>query len=535
MGRDRAHRGRGAWAKRTRGTKPSGTFSPYGASYRVRLPDVPVRMSTAAALIGSTLAGRFRITSFLGEGAMATVYRGVQDADPREVAVKVMHPELARDTTFAKRFRREAKAASRLNHRNTVQIIDYGVDGNVAYIAMELLQGRDLFEILSVERRLSEARAARILIDVCDVLTVAHDQGVVHRDLKPENIMILGQPDAAGRERIKVLDFGIAKILDKEQPQKEGGEGGDAPPISAAPSSAITTVGVIVGTPEYMSPEQCRGEGVDQRSDIYACGVLLYQLVTGQIPFSGDSIIDIALKHIRQPPPRPSHATPFMHKGLEAIILTALEKWPAQRQQSATELKAALEKVLPELRTTPHRLGGTSREDAPTSAARRNIAEVPVESVRFAHATIPEQSTLPSEELTIKRKGIKPAASPDDAERDTDPEGGKISKDGVIIRVPADAEPVLGSSPTIPAAPSVTDTLATGREPPPGLKKPASPKPPIVVSVPSDTRKAAAPLATDKPRAVARKKKGGTSFWLLVPIAVLVGITVGAVVFFLTQ
>ena len=464
---------------------------------------------------------------------MATVYRGVQDADPREVAVKVMHPELARDTTFAKRFRREAKAASRLNHRNTVQIIDYGVDGNVAYIAMELLQGRDLFEILSVERRLAEARAARILMEVCDVLTTAHEQGVVHRDLKPENIMLLGQTDAAGRERIKVLDFGIAKILDKEP--KEG-EGGDTGPISAAPSSAITTVGVIVGTPEYMSPEQCRGEAVDPRSDIYACGVLLYQLVTGQIPFSGDSIIDIALKHIRQPPPRPSHATPFMHKGLEAIILTALEKWPAQRQQSAVELKAALEKVLPELRTTPHRLGGTSRDEAPLPPSRRNIAEVPVESVRVAHATIPEQSTLPSEELTLKRKGLRPIA-PADADHDTDPEGGRLLKDGVIIRVPADAEPVLGSSPTIPAAPSVTDTLATGREPPPGAKKPSSPRPPSVVKVVGDdkARKPAALLATDKPRTATRKKKGGTSFWLLVPIAVLVGITVGAVVFFLTQ
>ncbi|MRG90568.1 protein kinase domain-containing protein [Polyangium spumosum] len=492
-------------------------------------------MSTAAALIGSTLAGRFRITSFLGEGAMATVYRGVQDADPREVAVKVMHPELARDTTFARRFRREAKAASRLNHKNTVQIIDYGVDGNIAYIAMELLQGRDLFEILTVERRLAEARAARILMEVCDVLTIAHEQGVVHRDLKPENIMILGQPDAAGRERIKVLDFGIAKILDKEL--KEG-EGGDNPPPSAAPSSAITSVGVIVGTPEYMSPEQCRGESVDARSDIYACGVLLYQLVTGQIPFSGDSIIDIALKHIRQPPPRPSALTPFMHKGLEAIILTALEKWPAQRQQNAAELKAALEKVLPELRATPHRLGGTARDDAPPlPPSRRNIAEVPVESVRFAHATIPEQSTLPSEQLTLKRKALKAPASVD-VEHDTDPEGGKASKDGVIIRVPADAEPVLGSSPTIPAAPSVTDTLTTGREPPPALKKAPSPKPPLVVKAPSEDKArkpGQASLAADKPRPITRKKKGGTSFWLLVPIAVLVGITVGALVFFLTQ
>ncbi len=465
---------------------------------------------------------------------MATVYRGVQDADPREVAVKVMHPELARDTTFARRFRREARAASRLNHKNTVQIIDYGVDGKVAYIAMELLQGRDLFEILTIERRLSEARAARILIEVCDVLTVAHEQGIVHRDLKPENIMILGQPDSAGRERIKVLDFGIAKILDKEL--KEG-EAEAPPPSGGPPSSAITTVGVIVGTPEYMSPEQCRGEGVDARSDIYACGVLLYQLVTGQIPFTGDSIIDIALKHIRQPPPRPSKHTPFMHAGLEAIVMSALEKWPAQRPQNAAEFKAALEKILPELRTTAHRLGGTSRDDAPPPVSRRNLTELPVESVRFATDTIPEHTTLPSEELTLKRRLLKPVA-PVDVEHDTDPETGLATKDGVIIRVPSNAEQVLGSSPTIPAAPSVggTDTLATGREP---AKKPSSPRPPAVGSAKANDKSPkpsnAAALAVDKPRGVTRKKKGNTSFWLLVPIAVLVGITVGAVVFFLTQ
>jgi eukaryotic-like serine/threonine-protein kinase len=496
-------------------------------------------MSTAAALIGHTLAGRFRLTAFLGEGAMATVYRGVQDVEPREVAVKVMHPELARDPTFARRFRREAKAAARLAHPNTVQIIDYGVDDKVAYIAMELLQGRDLFDILSHERRVAEARAARILIQVCDVLTVAHEQGIVHRDLKPENIMILQKPDKSGRERIKVLDFGIAKVLDKEPKENEPGTDGGAPPSSAVVSSALTTVGVIVGTPEYMSPEQCRGEGVDARSDIYACGVLLFQLITGQIPFTGDSIIDIALKHIRQPPPKPTLYLPFMHAGLESIILMALEKWPAQRQQSAAELKESLLKILPELRTTPFRLGGTSRDDAPPSK-RNKLAEVPVESVRFANDTLPTiepvMTTMRSEDLDEKRAKVKSMSA--DADHDTDPSA-TAPDGGVIIRVPSPSDPggsPLASSPTIPAAPALlpTDTLATGRKPPEPPLKPTGKTPEPKAARTSDKPDAGTSIVPSK-KSRSQKGSKSASFWLLVPVAVLVGITVGAIVFFLTQ
>ncbi len=322
------------------------------------------RLVMSKALVGHTLAGRFRLTGVLGEGAMATVYQGVQDAEPHEVAVKVMHAELAIDPTFARRFRREARAAAMLKHPSTVQIIDYGVDDKTAYIAMEMLRGRDLFDTLTRERRLSEARAAKILIEVCDVLITAHDMLIVHRDLKPENIMLL--PGKDGTERVKVLDFGIAKLLDKE-PKEVDSSNGSNPPESGMVSSALTTVGVIVGTPEYMSPEQCRGEPVDKRSDIYSCGILMYQLITGRLPFGGETIVDIALQHIRQPAPKPSDFVPFVHAGLENIIMTALEKWPAQRQQSASELKAALEKILPELRTMPFRLGGTAREAPPVS------------------------------------------------------------------------------------------------------------------------------------------------------------------------
>ena len=301
----------------------------------------------SSALIGRTLAGRFRITGFIGEGAMASVYRGSQEAEPRDVAIKVMHPQLAKDEAFVKRFRREAKAASRLNHPNSVHILEYGVDEELLYIVMELLTGRDLFEVLVVERRIAEARAARILIQALDALTVAHEQGVVHRDLKPENIMVMRDGDEPFLERVKVLDFGIAKILDRDHST-------DAPASSLA-SSALTTVGVVVGTPEYMSPEQCRGEPVDARSDIYACGVLLFQLLTGRTPFSGDSPVQVAMMHLRENPPMPSSLVPNIHPALEAVLLMALNKWPAQRQPSARALAAELQRLLPELSTTPLR------------------------------------------------------------------------------------------------------------------------------------------------------------------------------------
>src|SRR5262245_32603952 len=260
-------------------------------------------------LIGRTLAGRFRITGFIGDGAMATVYRGVQEGDPTDVAIKILRPDLVGDRTFVGRFRREAKAASRLNHPNSVRIVHYGVDDGLFFIVMELVAGQDLFEHLTIERRLTEARAAGVLVQICGALAAAHAQGVVHRDLKPENIMLVVDPESPSGERVKVLDFGIAKILDANLKDP------DAPPNSLA-SSVVTRVGIVVGTPAYMSPEQCRGEPVDARTDVYACGVLLYQLVTGRLPFYGETPFDFALQHVQQPPPAPSTLVPGIHPGL---------------------------------------------------------------------------------------------------------------------------------------------------------------------------------------------------------------------------
>ncbi len=312
-------------------------------------------------LIGRTLGGRFRLTGFLGEGAMASVFRGEQDVEPRQVAVKVMRPELLRDVTFAKRFTREAKAAARIEHRNTVRILEHGEDGDLLYLAMELCAGQDLFDLLARERRLPEARAARIVSQVCSALTAAHAHGIVHRDLKPENVMIVPDPDAPGADLVKVLDFGIAKILERER--SDGPDSSSSgPPSSGPPSSALTMVGALVGTPEYMSPEQSLGLPVDARSDVYACGVLLFYLVTGKQPFSGSSPIDVMMQQADKPPPAPSTFQPGIHAGLERVILKALAKSPAARQQSAAELLQEISTILSELATSSRR---TSLAGAP--------------------------------------------------------------------------------------------------------------------------------------------------------------------------
>jgi serine/threonine-protein kinase len=316
----------------------------------------------ARELVGNTLAGRFRITGYLGEGSMASVYRAEQDADPKDVAVKVMHPELLRDETFAKRFAREAKAAARIVHPNTVRILESGADGDYLYLAMELLVGLDLFDTLAKSGRLPEARAVKIAIQVCSALEAAHAQRIVHRDLKPENVFVERDPQDPEADIVKVLDFGIAKTMERDV--------SDAPPPSsdAPPSSALTRVGSIVGTPEYMAPEQAMGLPVDARTDVYACGVLLFHMVTGRAPFVGKSPIEVILQVNSDAPPAPSALAPGIHASLERLILQALAKTPDSRPQSARALREALEALLPEL--------GESRR-APVPSSAKKVAGLP--------------------------------------------------------------------------------------------------------------------------------------------------------------
>ena len=305
-------------------------------------------------LIGRTIAGKFSIESFIGGGAMGQVYRARQIALEKTVAVKVMHRDLLADETFATRFHREAKAASRLDHPNSLRVIDFGAEPDgLLYIAMEFLDGRDLLKLNFEEWPLSGERIARILMQALAALAVAHDMGVVHRDLKPENIMILRGTNDEGQSAdiVKVCDFGIAKITARVP-------GKDSNPPSARAASApagmkgpSTTEGLVVGTPEYMSPEQGKGEPLDLRTDLYAIGVILFQLLTGRVPFEAETALGVVLKHVTEEPPKPSSIKAAIDPRLEAICLKAMRKNRGERYQSAremrTDLRAVLEGVMP--------------------------------------------------------------------------------------------------------------------------------------------------------------------------------------------
>ncbi len=283
-------------------------------------------------LIGRTIGGRFRIESFLGEGAMGRVYRARQIALNTTVAVKVMHHNLACIPAVGARFLREAQAASRIDHPSSVRVIDFGQEPDgLLYLAMELIDGESLAEIMTETGPLPAPRIVDIASQVLAALAVAHELGVVHRDLKPENIMVLQGKDDDGHPHdvVKVCDFGIAKLVD---------EAGAAP--------TVTQEGTILGTPAYMSPEQARGEPLDGRSDIYAMGVLLFQMMTGEVPFDASSPFGTALMHVTDEPTKPRLLVPTVDARLEAICLKAMRKRPGERYASARELRSELRALL---------------------------------------------------------------------------------------------------------------------------------------------------------------------------------------------
>ncbi len=295
--------------------------------------------ATQETLVGRTIAGKYLIQSFVGGGAMGAVFRASQTALDKRIAIKVMHPDLAKEATFALRFHREAKAASRLDHPNSMRVVDFGEEPDgLLYIAMEYLEGRDLYKVIREDWPLSPARVVSVLSQALAALAVAHDMGVIHRDLKPENIMILAARDDEGHEvdQVKVCDFGIAKLVDLDHDEGEGGA------ARSERGPRATAQGTTIGTPEYMSPEQAQSKPLDARSDIYSMGVILYQLLTGRVPFDGDSAFAVVVKHITEQPVAPRTLYAGVHPELEAVCLKALEKSPEGRFGSAREMRAAL-------------------------------------------------------------------------------------------------------------------------------------------------------------------------------------------------
>jgi serine/threonine-protein kinase len=267
------------------------------------------------------LGERYQIGGVLGRGGMAEVHRGRDLRLNREVAVKVLRSDLARDPSFQVRFRREAQAAASLNHPAIVAVYDTGEDrtpsGATPYIVMEYVEGDTLRDVLRREGRLQPQKAMQLAADICGALDFSHRNGIVHRDVKPGNVMIT--PDGA----VKVMDFGIARAVSDS-------------------AATMTSTAAVIGTAQYLSPEQARGEGVDARSDVYSVGCLLYELVTGAPPFTGDSPVAVAYQHVREDPRLPSSINPAIPSELDAILMKAMSKNPANRYQSAADMRSDL-------------------------------------------------------------------------------------------------------------------------------------------------------------------------------------------------
>ena len=293
-------------------------------------------------MIGRNVAGKFVVEKFLGGGAMGAVYKAYQKSIEKHVAIKVLHKEFGAEASFVSRFEREAKAASLLDHVNLMRVIDYGREPDgVCYIAMELLEGRSLFQVIKEDSPLPPNRIAGLIRQTLAGLAVAHEQGIIHRDLKPENIVVLEKSDDDGNraELVKVCDFGMAKLVTPDAEVEGSGQG----PIS---SEKLTSHGVVVGTPDYMSPEQGKGERLDVRSDIYAVGVILYQMLTQRLPFSAETPIATLLRHVIDDPLPPSEIDPDVHSGLESICLRALAKRRDDRFQTAREMRQEVRAVM---------------------------------------------------------------------------------------------------------------------------------------------------------------------------------------------
>src|SRR6185436_8683867 len=289
-----------------------------------------------SSLLGRTIAGKFLLEAVLGAGGSGTVYQARQIALDRVVALKLLRREVAHDGQFLERFKREARAASRLDHPNSVRVLDFGQDQDSSlYLVMELVQGRTLYDVIDEEWPLEDGRIVRLLSQVLAALAVAHELGIVHRDLKPENIIVVRTTGDEGEEaeQAKVCDFGIAAL------------GAPLRAPAAGEERRVTLNGSFVGTPEYMSPEQVRGELGDQRSDLYALGVVLYHMLTGQVPFQDANPWTVAFRHTIDAPTPPSTLL-RVHPGLEAVCLKALCKRPEDRFATAREMRAALRACL---------------------------------------------------------------------------------------------------------------------------------------------------------------------------------------------
>ena len=327
--------------------------------------------------IGQTLNNRFKIESKIGEGGFGAVYRGVQLATGRKVALKLLHPEMTKDENLVARFRREGMVLCNLRDAHTITTYDFDQtpDGTL-YIAMELLEGKSLHQIFHEQAPLEWKRVFKIVSDMCSSLAEAHSQGIVHRDLKPENVYLESRP--GNPEFVKILDFGIAKVM----------RGDSIDPASPQ----LTATGQTLGTLEYMSPEQLMGKALDGRSDVYALGVVAYEMITGRLPFpDAKGPAGLITAQLKQTPQPPSVAAPklALPSQVDRVILKALEKDKNNRYPDVTAMAAALQEVLDHARESSNPLA------QPLTASNSSGRIAPVDMLETRRGDMPQMAPPP--------------------------------------------------------------------------------------------------------------------------------------------
>ena len=319
--------------------------------------------------VGQTIAGRYRILRLVGEGGMGSVYEALQLSLGRPLALKVLHPHIVRVPGVPERFKREAEVLARLRHPGSVEVLDYGVEGEHLFLAMELLQGETVEERVLREGLLSVPRVMEVGVRVLEVLEAAHALGIVHRDLKPTNLFFETHD---GAERVKVLDFGLAALVGED-------------------AARLTRTGLAVGTPGFMPPEQLRGQQVDGRSDLYALGCVLYELLSGTPPFPTTFSAELTAAHLYQPvrPLRQVRPDRDIPAALEAVVLKALEKLPSARPPDAASMRRELQALLQSPAVAPKRGEGKKSD--------RGLAPLAVAEPKPMHGALPVGVLAPRE------------------------------------------------------------------------------------------------------------------------------------------
>ncbi|HXV63796.1 MAG TPA: serine/threonine-protein kinase [Vicinamibacteria bacterium] len=340
--------------------------------------------------IGRTLDGKYRIDGFLKRGGMGAVYRGTHLLLGKPVAIKLIRQEIVTSSDMIERFFREARAAAKLSHPNIVTVHDLGqTEDGTLYIIMELVEGSSLKEIIQKEGPLSTGRALTLARGVASALALAHRKDIVHRDLKPQNIMI--SRDSEGHECPKLLDFGIAKTLEPDTP-------------------ALTSTGMVLGTPHYMSAEQAKGKPADRRSDLYALGIILYEMLVGKVPFDDSSIPAILVKHLTEPPKPPTTLRAGIPEAVEALILRCLEKEPEKRFQSAEDFMGALSAMD---QTGARPLSETTRGVTPVKPQLPPVPDPPPPHTMAGAASVAaprlhvDSGTVRAHEIEVRAKGSR--------------------------------------------------------------------------------------------------------------------------------